>query len=477
MSGIPGLPRLNMGDKMSTDQEIIELSPNNEWRFEVGIDEKVVVQLLEGTAEIFGTELAVGVDYTFSLQKSVIFTWHGCRLKYSGTLSSEYVSDETTMVTYANAHFLLEKYRGLSQNGGPNVLIVGPKSSGKTSLSKILCSYATKMSRTPMIVNLDPSVGVYSTPGGLSAAPISDILDIEDGWGDSEITGPALLHQKLPLVYYYGLESPTANLKYYKKVCTRLANGVKQLLELDQKVKSSGIIIDAPYISEQKIYHSLIDDIIVDFRVTHVLVVGNERMYSDLNKAYKNRQSQSQANAGTASSVSIIKLPKSGGCVEPESVLTRALQQKVIREYFYGNSKIPLSPFTVTVDSPSVTVYRIKEDSQTPSQFLPSGFSDHHPESSDKTGKANILNKEDLEQDAHDLLIKIDSASILQNCVLAVVRADSTEKPENILKSELMGFVHVVEADDVKHKLKILMPVPGRLPNAVFLLGAYRYHE
>ena len=60
------------------------------------------------------------------------------------------------------------------QQNGPRVLIIGSKSSGKTSILKTLVSYANKMNNTPILINLQPRDGVFALPGSLTATPISD---------------------------------------------------------------------------------------------------------------------------------------------------------------------------------------------------------------------------------------------------------------------------------------------------------------
>jgi len=63
------------------------------------------------------------------------------------------------MNAYINLHFALENLRVEAEQNkkGPRVLILGAKDSGKTSLAKILASYANKMDRQPMVVNLNPN--------------------------------------------------------------------------------------------------------------------------------------------------------------------------------------------------------------------------------------------------------------------------------------------------------------------------------
>lgn len=169
------------------------------------------MQLLNGTAELFGTELAESQTYTFTGTKAAIFTWHGCALEITavetasttsdgvtstagngaGGCQSEYTAEETPMVEYANVHFALETMREEAQSigkDGPRVLLLGPENTGKTSLAKILTAYATKIGRQPLVVNLDPTEGMLGVPGTLTATAFRTILDVEDGWGSSPMS-------------------------------------------------------------------------------------------------------------------------------------------------------------------------------------------------------------------------------------------------------------------------------------------------
>src|SRR5690606_36989411 len=132
--------------------------------------------LLQGTGEIYGTELAIGHKYTFSGIKAAIYTWHGATLECRGKPTVEYTAEETPMTAYTNLHFALERLRqeadaripqsnptnrpnnsGTHTNnvGGPRVMILGPDDAGKTSLIKLLTGYAIRHRRSPCVVNLD----------------------------------------------------------------------------------------------------------------------------------------------------------------------------------------------------------------------------------------------------------------------------------------------------------------------------------
>jgi hypothetical protein len=96
------------------------------------------------------------------------------------------------MSAYANLHLALEAmrvraiYHTKNENFGgetpphygngestepPRVLILGPENSGKTTITKILVNYATRVGQDwmPMLVNVDPSEVILYTPIQLRA--------------------------------------------------------------------------------------------------------------------------------------------------------------------------------------------------------------------------------------------------------------------------------------------------------------------
>jgi polyribonucleotide 5'-hydroxyl-kinase len=159
------------------------------------------------------------------------------------------MAEETPMVQYANVHFALENLRNEAKSKGelgPRVLIVGPENSGKTSLVKMLTAYAVKSNWQPAVVNLDPRQGMLTVPGSLSTTTFASLLDVEEGWGSSPISGPSALPVKMPLAYHYGCSTVEETVKLYKALVTRLALAVTGRLDDDEGVKPSGVFIDTP---------------------------------------------------------------------------------------------------------------------------------------------------------------------------------------------------------------------------------------
>ena len=282
------LPGLQLNALPIEEKALIvhELSPSTEWRFEVAFGDTVDVkvaplgqwlevklntysQLISGTAELFGTELALHQTYTFNGCKSAIYTWHGCRLEITGKCQSDYIAEETPMSSCANTHFALENLRlAAAENNtvGPRVLVVGPENAGKTTLVKMLASYATRTGYQPIVVNTDPKEGLLSIPGTLSTLVLDSVVDVEEGWGSSPTNGPSQIPVKLPLVYYYGLADPEAKADLYKSITTRLALSVMNRMEDDNEVKPAGCIIDTSgAISQGREGYSIIAHLVAEF--------------------------------------------------------------------------------------------------------------------------------------------------------------------------------------------------------------------
>ncbi|MCJ1304751.1 Cleavage polyadenylation factor subunit clp1 [Hypocenomyce scalaris] len=447
---LPGLQLLGPPEPVVAST-VHELNPNTEWRFETALGIHVEVKLLSGTAEIFGTELAIKQAYTFSGTKAAIYTWHGCRIEVIGECLVEYIAEENPMISYANTHFALDQLREkatLEGREGPRVMVLGPENAGKTSLVKILTAYAIRTGRQPVVVNLDTKEGMLSIPGSLSASAFSSIIDVEEGWGSSPMNGPSQVPVKLPLVYYYGLASPEENTKIFKPVTTRLALSVMSRLQEDQEAKEAGCIVDTSgVISQGKGGYEIIQHIVSEFSINVVIILGSERLSSDMVRRF-NGQKTSMDDI-----ITVIKLDKSGGCVDRDEAYLKQFRQAQIREYFFGDPKITLSPHTQQVDFNQVIIYRAAESNAVLNSLLPGG------ETEDAT--------------VPSIFDKIQPSSAMQNGILAIVHADPNDSQENIRDASVIGFVYVAEVDEKKKKLRVLAPLSGRLPNRAMIWGSW----
>lgn len=80
---------------------------------------------------------------------------------------------------------------------GPRVIVVGPTDSGKSTLSRMLLSWAAKQGWKPTFVDLDIGQGSITAPGCIAATPIELPIDPVEG-----------ISLEMPLVYFYGHTTP-----------------------------------------------------------------------------------------------------------------------------------------------------------------------------------------------------------------------------------------------------------------------------
>lgn len=497
MSEIPGFSSEGLkfvdvsADNGTKKVTTIEIAGHSDWRVEVPFHTILKLNVTRGIVEIFGTELPVNVELQFSGAKICLYTPddEGCEIQYSTTVKSssnnkddneisEYISDETTMNQTINLHFALESYRQQAveynaqntwdQKKGPRVLVVGSAHSGKTSLIKTLASYSLKMDGCPILVNLNPQEGVFSLPGSLTATPISDLFDVEstNGWGNTTTSGSTFHNPKQPIVKNYGFENFNENIELYKYQISKLGVAVMSRLEEDINVKNSGLLVDTPPLSMKDI--TVIENIVSDYEINFIVVIGNERLLIDLKKKFKHKTQTGALN--------VIKIAKSGGVVEIDDSFMRNSQQQAIREYFYGTLKSPLSPYNTVIDVKDVVLFKSVDNVESNSNFafLPSGDS-FTPEDSDMT---EADKRDDFSLERYYSPITNPTASDLNNTILAITQLQQNDKlGKNLLNTCVMGYAYVSDVDDTKGKMRILLPVPGALPRNILIVTGIRYME
>ncbi|KAJ1656084.1 Cleavage polyadenylation factor subunit clp1 [Dispira simplex] len=427
-----------------------ELRPEQEFRFEVDFNNAIILRLKTGTAEIFGAELGQGASYNFSGQKVAVFTWHGCTLEIQGQCNVEYVAEETPMVSYLNLHVALEQRRVSGDQvskavstTGPIVMVVGPTDAGKTSLVKMLLNYAYRQERRPMFVNLDPAEGSIMLPGTVSAAPVVHMIDPEDELNSLGLNKASDV--STPLCYHYGYSSLTENPKLYKLLVSKLASSVHARLANDQHSREAGCIIDTGGVVDPAGYDA-IQDCIQEFKINVVVVLGHERLYSDMHKLYAGNDQ-----------VTVVKLAKSGGVVNRDKEFLRQAQLRTIRKYFYGSVNSEFSPFSTIAWYQDLKIFRV-EDSLAPSSALP-------------LGQDRKLSETQI--------VPMEPGPVLLHSILTVSSLDNTEDENKLLESNVAGFVYVSSVDENKNKRKLtlLSPFPGRLPRKYLLLTSFKWME
>lgn len=429
-------------------KKVWTLRPETELRCEVSENQYLTIRLINGTCEVFGVELLQNRDYTFADVNIAIYTWYGCMVETSGDCSALYESDSTPMVSYVNTHAQLEAMRDVAlANGayGPRVMIVGPSDHGKSTTAKILASYACRVDRFPLYVDLDVGQTLSTAPGCITALPL-DKFSISVDEGFSSKTG---------LTYFYGYSSPKDNVDLYKTMVTTLAEKVKARMERDVDVRSSGIIVNTcgfiDGAGQDVILHS-----IRALSIDVVLVMSHDRLYSSLMSALP------------PNSATIVKLPRSGGVVQRDRVCRSRIRRRRIREYFYGPD--------------------VYHDSAKPgaSVFSPARLSLRI--SSVRMMRAGGLQLSEgmrligaVTETASFQLTPVSATQELEGSILAILHSNesdthgATTKDANLLLSNVAGFVCVVQMDVEQDTMIVLSPCPGALPSNIMLVGSLKW--
>ncbi|KOB71030.1 Uncharacterized protein OBRU01_14420 [Operophtera brumata] len=431
-----------------------KLDPDSELRFEVeSKNEKVVLEIKSGYAELFGTELVKGKPYEFHTgAKVAVFTWHGCTVELRGRTEVSYVAKETPMVVYLNVHAALEQQRVAAETEntrGPVTMIVGPGDVGKSTLTKLLLNYAVRMGRRPLYVDLDVGQGQISVPGTVGALLIERPASIEEGFS-----------QQAPLVYHFGHKSPSDNLELYNTIVSRLAEVITEKCEGNKKERSTSQraevrdsrIREYFYGKRTPYYPHSFDVKFTDLKIYKVVERSTSQRAevrdSRIREYFYGKRTPYYPHSFDVKFTDL-KIYK---VVERSTSQRAEVRDSRIREYFYGK-RTPYYPHSFDVKFTDLKIYKVGAPSL-PDSCMPLGM---------------------RREDALTKLVSVWPSPALQHRLLAVSFAAGPD--DDVLTSNLAGFVCVTAVDMDTQKLTILSPQPRPLPNTVLLLSELQYMD
>ncbi|CAD5230204.1 unnamed protein product [Bursaphelenchus xylophilus] len=347
---------------MTLNLEQYRLTADDELRFEVGGVE-ILLELIEGDVEIFGTPLIRFKKYPFPPGfRGACYAFKSATVEIAGPLESVYTAHAAVpMVPYRNVHAGLKtrRLRVAPDQLGPKVMVAGPKDVGKSTLCKLLGNYAVRSGSQVLYVDLDPGQNIVF-PGCVSCINVEKLSHPLYGFDTDR-----------PYVMNYGSLNPLANQKLYDIMVEHLAEVVQKKMRMVERFKKGGVIIDTTAFSKGNYYKSIVKAAEV-FNVDLLIVLDHERLFADLQRDLKNK------------SIKIIHLPKSGGVETRTAAQETEYRRNIIQKYFYGTKAQPFYPrsFEFIYDKPreelELKLARIGVDAL-PASCLPYGMApDEH---------------------------------------------------------------------------------------------------
>ena len=147
--------------------------------------------------------------------------------------------------------------------------------------------------------------------------------------------------------------------------------------------------------------------------------------------------------------VTVLRLDKSGGCVDRTEEYMKLLRSAQIKEYFFGRGEeLPLSPFSQTADLSDLHLFKINEDT------------------------SPVTDEYGVERE-RGLYEKVAVGEEVVNRVLAITMAGPKDSAEAVRDSAVKGYIYVAGVDEGRRKVKLLAPLPGETPGTALVLGSW----
>ncbi|XP_035216221.1 protein CLP1 homolog [Stegodyphus dumicola] len=402
---------------------LFKLSEKDELRFSIeDPSAAVTIELVDGTAEIFGAEMLMNKIYSFSSFTSVaVTTSNNCLLKVRGKNHKMNITKQkSTLRTY---HELLEECRVEAKKNnvrGPVTLLAGPTDVGKSTLCRYLLNSAARSGWQPLFIDLDVGQSSISIPGTVGIVPVENTVDIVGGFDERKLS-----------VYFFGYKSPGHNILLYSLLIKKLSQTLhSRMKHISKNVQASGVVVDTCGWTTGNGYCSTVLASKA-FEIDVLFVLGDSDLYTQLQQ-------------DVSSNVKVIFIPKLSGVVERNRSVRIKRRNDLIREYFYG-STTPLEPYIFEVSFSDIEVFQV---------FI-----------SSKNRPTNLSNVTSKDISVESVLINTE----LLNHILALSYVDSID--EDVMLTSVLGFICIKDIDMERKIITVLSPQPSPLPKRILIKG------
>ena len=374
----------------------------------------------------------------------------GVRVDVEG-MGGAYVSEETeSAAKLVGIHGKAAEARATGK--GPRIIIVGPQDVGKSTVFRTLLSYAARSGHTCTAVDLDIGQGSIGLPGTIGAVTVSTPLSPQTAHLDlveaAKVPG---FGAPAPLLYWYGALALSENPDLYLKLVSELFASVDEREAAHPTLAAAGAIINTCGWVEGLGFEILMG-VIERSRADTVLVLGHERVYHELRRALASKPLQ------------VVRVPPSPGVEPRDRTVRHEARVARMRNYFYGPNRSSTRAFYTWDD---VIVCQVGGGPQAPTSALPIG----------EERKLDITRA-----------LPVDLAGTTQNVLCAVSYATAPDAEEDDDEREdaaaaaaaaadapttstaltpIAGYVLLSDVDEEHQSLRLVQPVPGKLPGVL----------
>jgi polyribonucleotide 5'-hydroxyl-kinase len=203
----------------------------------------------------------------------------------------------------------------------------------------------------------------------------------------------------------------------------------------------------------------------------------------------------------TDEKISVIKLSKSGGCVDRDPAFMKALYESQIRSYFFGNAtsstaasalsllagsstaKITLSPHAQQLDFNTISLFQYvtsssgSGDGDSRNTYQDDDSDEYDPDflpgGGGGAGGSGGGSEKDPSNLSDPLLKKLSgpAPAALANTLIAITHAPTNSPPVEVRDASVMGFLYVADVDVDKNRMRVLAPIGGRMPAKALIWG------
>lgn len=220
---------------------------------------------------------------------------------------------------------------------------------------------------------------------------------------------------------------------------------------------ASGLVVSGFSLADKNPLHDeILQQVINLFLINTILVVGSEKLYSELEKKLP-------------TAVKIVKVKQSGGLVSKDWSFRKGVAMQRINRYFCGGGLGvcpleggPLTSFPLIVSFKDLHIRRIGDVAPVaPTSALPIGSTRKSDENL-KITRIELLSSVSVASSSSGIsTIHVPPISLLHS-VLALSSAE-IDQESRIVDSPVAGFVTVSDVDEAKGRVTLIVPVPGRL--------------